>query len=192
VARPSRPFVTAPEATPEIVTGNERLIISLLQDTFSTISYRSRTKTESGLLLAVMAFVLKQTVRRKGYAELSRAQIADCGVTEDRACDALYRLLDKGILAKVGRGCAALPVVLRGGKLLEVQGSFWSELDIVNLPLETDAFKDIPRETLVSARGNARKYTPSHSEVHPDTLISAPYELHEGINTRKRSNCEKT
>jgi hypothetical protein len=139
-----------------------------------------------------MAFVLKQTVRRKGYAELSRAQIADCGVTEDRACDALYRLLDKGILAKVGRGCAALPVVLRGGKLLEVQGSFWSELDIVNLPLETDAFKDIPRETLVSARGNARKYTPSHSEVHPDTLISAPYELHEGINTRKRSNCEKT
>src|SRR4029079_19772538 len=96
--------------------------------------------------LAVMAFVLKQTVGRKGYAEFSRAQIADCGVTEDRDWYALYRVLDNGLLAKVGRGCAALPVGLRGGRLLEVQGSFWSELDIVNLPLETDAFKDIPRE----------------------------------------------
>jgi hypothetical protein len=125
--------------------------------------------------LRVLAFVLRKTVRTKGYAEFTRRDMKSTGIEIDRAADALKRLIKHGHLCKVGKGLAALPeVVAVSTTLRAVEGAFWGRPEV---------HSEFPKKQPLSALGTARNCTQSRSEVHSPTCS----EVHSDIRPEVHS-----
>jgi len=133
----------------------------------------SRTKhMKLSAELRALALILKKTVKSRGYAELSRADLSACGLTLDEASSALNRLRAKGIVGKVGVGRVAIWEVIQAAGMASLDGPMWSREE--HGPENSDLAEDHSKIRAKDHPVTGRKTTPETVQAHSEPAKRPP------------------